>query len=183
VPDDTHSQTAPIATGSEFAEPQKLAIGTIAREHYDSVFRFCARRVGIDRAADAAQETFVTAQRVLPKFRGESAVSTWLFGIAHNECRRICRKERIMPVTVDLDHADCGVGDGERQLVDRQALTEAMLLLSDSHREVVVMHELDGLTYDEAAAILGIPVGTVKSRLHHAFLQLRKSLTAGEGVA
>lgn len=159
----------------------RLEIGALAREHYDAVFRFCARRVGQDRAADAAQETFLTAQKALKKFRGESSVSTWLFGIAHNECRRIARKERLAPMLLEIDTAHPSSENSEETIVNRQALQTAILKLSPEHREVVVLHELDGLTYEEAAQIMGVPVGTVKSRLHHAFLNLRKSLLPAGG--
>jgi RNA polymerase sigma-70 factor, ECF subfamily len=175
VHEDTQATTTPQPV-SELIGSRRLEIGAIAREHYDAVFRFCARRVGPDRAADTAQETFLTAQKALPKFRGESSVSTWLFGIAHNECRRICRKERLSPVTLEMDPQHASSENSEQSIVDRQALTEAMQRLSPEHREVVILHELDGLTYEEAARILGVPEGTVKSRLHHAFLNLRRSL-------
>lgn len=162
--------------------PAGLEIGEIARDYYGAVFRFCARRVGPDRAADAAQETFLTAQRALPRFRGESSVSTWLLGIAHNECRRLARKGRLEPPMLELDPArHAGSEDCEETVVNREALRQAMAKLSDEHREVVVLHELDGLTYEEAAVVLGVPVGTVKSRLHHAFLNMRKAMFVGEG--
>jgi RNA polymerase sigma-70 factor (ECF subfamily) len=151
-------------------------MAAIARDHYDAVYRFCARRVGADRAADVAQETFLTAQKVLHKFRGESSLSTWLFGIAHNECRRDCRRFRLEPVTLEIDPSRPFAGESEGALVDREVLRLAMARLSDDHREVVLLHELEGLTYEEVAVILEIPVGTVKSRLHHAFLNLRKSI-------
>jgi RNA polymerase sigma-70 factor (ECF subfamily) len=165
-------QAAPEAPGTT-----RLEIAAIAQEHYDAVFRFCARRVGVDRAADAAQETFLTAQKALKKFRGESTVSTWLFGIANNECRRLARKERLAPVTLEIDPARPASEHSEEAIVNRQALLQAMQKLSPEHREAVILHELDGLTYEEAAVILGVPVGTVKSRLHHAFTNLRKSLS------
>jgi RNA polymerase sigma-70 factor (ECF subfamily) len=152
----------------------------IARMHYDAVYRFCARRVGVDRAADVAQETFLTAQKALPKYRGESSLSTWLFGIAHNECRRCARKGKLEPLTLEIDPQMAGVGEGERTLVDREALRRALAQLSDDHREVVLLHEVEGLTYDEVAEILRVPAGTVKSRLHHAFLNLRKAFAAEE---
>lgn len=150
-------------------------IGEIARQHYALVYRFCARRVGLEAAQDAAQETFITAQRVLRKFRGDSSLRTWLLGIAHNECRRLCRSRRLDAPCVELQD----VGDDapfEQRIVDRQALGQALNKLSPEHREVVLLHEVEGLSYDEAAEIIGVPAGTVKSRLHHAFLNLRKSL-------
>jgi len=155
---------------------RSLDMSAIAKDHYEAVYRFCARRVGVDRAPDVAQETFLTAQKVLHKFRGESSLSTWLFGIAHNECRRESRRYRFEPVSLEIDLSSASTGNSEGALVDKEALRVAMARLSDEHREVVMLHELDGLTYEEVAAILNIPIGTVKSRLHHAFLNLRKSL-------
>lgn len=151
-----------------------LDITEIARTYYDCVFRFCARRIGPDCASDAAQETFLTAQRVLSKFRGDAPLKTWLLGIAHNECRRLSRKRRLDPAPLEL-REDPSVNP-ESTWVDRQALTQAMAKLSPEHREAVILIELDGLSYDEASTILGIPAGTVKSRLHYAFVILRRSL-------
>jgi len=153
---------------------ESLDITEIARTYYDCVFRFCARRIGVDAASDAAQETFLTAHKVLHRFRGESPLKTWLLGIAHNECRRISRKRKLDPVPIELRH-DPSISP-ESSWVDRQALTQAMAKLSAEHREAVILIELDGLSYDEAAAVLGVPPGTVKSRLHYAFISLRKAL-------
>lgn len=155
------------------AYERTLDIERLAVEHYGLVFRFCARRVGVERAADAAQETFITAWKVRGRFRGTSAVTTWLLGIAHNECRRILRKSRIESALEDwLPDSS----PGEHQLVNREALRVALGQLSADHREVVLLHEVEGLTHDEAAEVLGIPVGTVKSRLHHALSNLRRAL-------
>ncbi len=151
-------------------------IGAIAREHYDMVYRFCARRVGIDAAADTAQETFLTAQRALANFRGASSLSTWLLGIANNECRRMSRKRRCEPPTLELTETG-SAEHHEETIINRHALQQALAKLTAEHREVVLLHEVEGLSYEEAAVVLGIPVGTVKSRLHHAFSNLRKSLS------
>lgn len=158
-------------------------MATIARQHYDAVFRFCARRVGPDRAADVSQETFLTAQRVLHKFRGESSLTTWLFGIAHNECRRERRRSVAEPLPLVVDLEIVANVQGESDIVDRHALNQALSKLSAEHREVVLLHEIEGLTYEEAAAILQVPVGTVKSRLHHAFQQMRRALFSTEEAA
>ena len=148
----------------------------VVRDHYDAVYRFCARRIGEGRAADVSQETFVTAQRAIRRFRGESSLRTWILGIAVNECRRAIRKGGTDPLPLEVDLA--GSTDDEGALVDRQALAQALARLSDEHREVVLLHEIEGLTYDEVAAATGVPAGTVKSRLHHAFLRLRKEMGA-----
>ncbi len=158
-------------------------ITEIARHHYDAVFRFCARRVGVDRAADVSQETFLTAQRALHRFRGDSNLRTWLFGIAHNECRRMSRRQRCEPLLLDMDPERPANAETEDSILDRHALSLALAKLSPEHREVVMLHEVEGLTYEEAATVLGVPTGTVKSRLHHAFLQLRRTLFTAEEAA
>jgi RNA polymerase sigma-70 factor (ECF subfamily) len=158
-------------------------MASIAREHYDAVFRFCARRVGMDRAADVSQDTFLTAQKVLHKFRGDSNLTTWLFGIAHNECRRVSRRQKCEPMLLEIDPEQPSDQGSAYAIVDRHALHQALAKLSPEHRDIVILHEIEGLTYDEAAAILCVPVGTVKSRLHHAFLQLRRSLFQAEEAA
>lgn len=154
----------------------------IVAEHYAAVYRFCARRVGPELGQDAAQETFLTAQRTLGRFNGQSALSTYLLGIALNHCRNLARKNRMEMSFSELWDGPSGV-ETERALIDRHALRTAMRNLSKEHREVVVMHEIEGLTYEEIASVLRIPSGTVKSRLHHAFLALRTRLLPCEEVS
>lgn len=156
------------------AAGSREAMGRIVGEHYADVFRFCARRVGSDLAEDAAQETFVTAQKAIKRFDQRSSLRTWLFGIAHNQCRNLSRKRRF---EITLDEA-ITEGNPESGAIQREALRAAMAKLSVEHRETVVLHEIEGLTYDEIATVLGVPSGTVKSRLHHAFLNLRQSLVS-----
>ncbi len=169
--------------GNAASGHERLDIREIAREHYDAVYRFCARRVGPDRAADVAQETFLTVQRVISKFRGESSVRTWLFGVAQNECRRAIRKQGLECSALEYALDVSSGGEGEEAIVNREILRKALEELSDEHRDVVLLHEMEGLTYEEAAEVLGIPVGTVKSRLHHAFLNLRRALASSKGGA
>ena len=157
---------------------EPLDMGEIARGHYELVFRFCARRIGPEMAADAAQETFLTAQRVIGKYRGEAPLKTWLLGIALNECRRLLRKRRLSPPPLELREEPSA--SPESAWVDRQALTTAMAKLSPEHRDAVILIELDGLSYEEAGSVLGVPAGTVKSRLHYAFVILRRALFPAE---
>ena len=140
-------------------------------------------RIGVESAQDAAQDTFLTAQRVLKNFRGDSALRTWLLGIANNECRRLARNRRLQPPMIELREEPTSLIESafEESIVDRQALSEALNKLTPEHSEVVLLHEVEGLSYDEAAAVIGVPAGTVKSRLHHAFLNLRKSLQEFSG--
>ena len=160
----------------ESANGVGVDISDAARRHYDAVYRFCARQIGQEHAADAAQETFVTAQRVAQKFRGDSSLSTWLIGIALNECRRIVRRRRVEPPMIELDPERASPLDPEKSIVNREALRSALDRLGPEHREVVVLHELQGMTYLEIAQVLNVPEGTLKSRLHHAFRQMRASV-------
>jgi RNA polymerase sigma-70 factor (ECF subfamily) len=166
------------------------ALGRLVDSHYDAVYRFCARRIGPEHAKDAAQETFLTAQKRLQSFQGDSSVGTWLFGIAHNHCRNIARKkkmeatqnwlavgsEQLAEESSITANRQLPTANSENNLIDRHSLREALNALSAEHREVVLLHEVEGLTYVEAAKVLGVPEGTVKSRLHHAFLNLRRAM-------
>ena len=164
-----------LATGEISVTAAPPNIAELAKEHYASVFRFCAQRVGGQNAADAAQETFLTAQRALPTFKGRSDVKTWLLGIAHNACRKMARDRRIQPIPLAFVEPPDGL-PGEARLVNREALRAAFSKLTPEHRHVVILKEIEGMSYEECGLILGIPTGTVKSRLHHAFQLMRKSL-------
>lgn len=152
----------------------KDALAEIVRLHYSDVFRFCARQLNARLAEDAAQETLIHACRTIRNFRGESSVKTWLFGIALNVCRNERRKMRDTLPLQDWDRAENGHAE---RTIDTQILKEALAQLDEGHRTAVILHEMEGLTYDECAAIMKIPTGTVKSRLHHAFAKLRTILS------
>lgn len=156
------------------------AMARLVDGNYDAVYRFLVRRVGPDLAQDLAQETFLTAHKTIKSFEGRSSLSTWLFGIAHNHVRNAVRKRKAEPVDWTMDEP---TDNPEKTLIDREALRKALRGLSDEHRDVVLLHEVEGLTYEEASTVLGIPVGTVKSRLHHAFLALRRALLGAEVLA
>ena len=167
-----HSLNGPAANDASGRE----LIERLAHEHYGLVFRFCARRIGAERAADAAQETFVTALRAVLNFRGESEAKTWLLGIAHNECRRVARRDKIAELAVEIYPEAVVQASADSRWIYRSVLIEALHGLSSEHREAVVMKEVDGLTYEEIGLILGVPAGTVKSRVHFGMMKLRESL-------
>jgi RNA polymerase sigma-70 factor (ECF subfamily) len=139
----------------------------------------------VDNATDAedvTQEVFVDLFRCLGSFRGASALSTFVYRVAVNRCLKLAR--RADPAGVPLDDPDL-VDDGEggedparsaarTELSDQ--VHDAIEALSPGHRDVVVLHEMHGLTYRQCASALNLPVGTVKSRLSNAFVRLRASL-------
>ena len=152
-----------------------MTIEDLVEAYYDDVFRVCSKFVGPDGAEDCAQDTFVTASRALRRFRGEAAPKTWLFGIAQNVCRNYRRRHRD---TVPLD----GWHEVEESpdLISATVLRDALSKLDPEIARLVILKETEGLTYDECAAVFKVPVGTIKSRLHHAFLKLRAILSESE---
>jgi RNA polymerase sigma-70 factor (ECF subfamily) len=152
-----------------------MTIEDLVDAYYDDVFRVCSKFVGPDGAEDCAQDTFVAASRALRRFRGEASPKTWLFGIAQNVCRNYRRKHRD---TVPLDgwHAP----DASPDLIQASALREALLRLDPEIARLVILKETEGLTYEECAEVFHVPVGTIKSRLHNAFLKLRSLLSDPE---
>jgi RNA polymerase sigma-70 factor, ECF subfamily len=152
-----------------------------------------------EEARDLTQETFLQAFRAVAHFRGEADVRTWLYRIAVNQARNRWRwwRRRRRDVTVSLD-APAAAGADERPLAARlpdarapdpeanalanereRALVAALGKLARPYREAVVLRDVEGLSYEEVAAALGINVGTVKSRLSRGRLELRRRL---EGV-
>jgi len=135
-------------------------------------------------AEDVVQESFVLSFTRLSKFRGNSSFYTWLYRIAVNASISRRRKKRPR-VSVERDLADAGVGiDGAGPLPDHQIelderasqLHAALARLSDEHRLILVMREMEGLSYEEISEVLETPVGTVRSRLHRARGQLKDEL-------
>ncbi len=134
-------------------------------------------------AEDLTQEIFVALYQSLPSYKGRASLATWAYRIALNHCLKHAAKSR--PVTVPYDDAremPAPITHGPAAQSARRELSgeidTALAGLSPSHRDAVVLHELHALTYAECAAVLGVPVGTVKSRLSTAFRRLRESLGA-----
>jgi len=148
-----------------------MTLENLVDSHYDDVFRVCSKFVGPGGAEDCAQDVFVVASRAWKRYRGDSSPKTWLFGIAKNVCRNYRRKHRD---TVPLD--GWSQADASPDLIQADALRGALLKLDPDVARLVILKETEGLTYEECAAVFGIPVGTVKSRLHNAFMKLRTLL-------
>ena len=125
-------------------------------------------------AEDLVQETFLGA--VKGTFRGESSVRTWLVRILVNRAAMLRRMRKRKP-TSQFDEAkppSSGGGSGAEAVEAKIDLTAMLSQLSDEHRQVIVLRELEGLSYEEMAKTIGVPRGTVESRLHRAREELRK---------
>ena len=157
------------------------AFSELVRTHAQGVLNVVYRMCGdMQVAEDAAQETFIQAWMRLQSYRPQTSLRNWLYRIAVNTAIDMLRKEkRILPGAVeDLNLTDAG--PGPETLVANSERTEmvqdAVLALPDASRAVLVLREFEGLSYQEIAEALDIPVGTVMSRLNYARKLLREKL-------
>ncbi len=154
-----------------------------ARELYDAhaprVFRLAFRLTGDnDLARELTQETFVRAFSQLGRFRGESALSTWLHRVTASVVSNAMRKvKRFRTREADLEEASLMAVETRTTDPDlRDTLYRAIDELPEIYRVTFVMHDVEGYTHDEIATVLGIAEGTCKSRLSVARAQLREKL-------
>jgi len=131
-------------------------------------------------AEDVVQETFAGAYRGLARFEGRSSVKTWLTAILVRRVAMHRRRTRRKEGRVVGLEAAAGLADGKRSATGavnvRLDVLNAIAALGPEHREVVVLRDLQGLAYDEMAEVLGLPRGTVESRLFRARRRLREQL-------
>ena len=131
-------------------------------------------------AEDVTQEIFCELHRSIGSFRGDSTLSTWVYRVALNHCMKY--RQKLKPNTLSLDEMtiepsdDNWRSDPAKTAINQELSSQvqtALHQLSESHHDVVVLCEMQGMTYQECADTLHIPLGTVKSRLFHAFKRLR----------
>ena len=165
------------------------AFEQLVRDNQNRVYSLAVRLVGDrEEAADLAQEAFLKAWQGLSSFQGESSFSTWIYRLTTNVCidylRRKKRRQEVEPA-VSLDDEDSGWAepadagqDPQRKLEAERsrALSRGLERLPEHQRQVLVMRELSGLSYQEIGAATGLDLGTVKSRIARARLALRKIL-------
>jgi len=142
-----------------------------------------------DDAMDIAQETFVRVHRYLPSFKGDSSFFTWTYRIATNLCldsaRKRGRSERVEMDESDaeiesrMDPPSAALAGPQRAALNAELkakIDEALAALSEKHRAILLLREVEGLSYEELARTLGIRKGTVMSRLFHARLKMQRKL-------
>lgn len=147
------------------------------------IYRLALRFTGNETdAEDLTQEIFLAVYHGLARFRGDSAPGTWIYRVAMNHCLEFRRKRRPEQVPLEEEIALTSTDwrdDPIQSIQQRELATRieaALHRLSPAQRDVVVLHELQGLTYQEVATVLDVPIGTVKSRLANAFRRLRDLL-------
>lgn len=149
----------------------RAAFDELVVRHRDRVYAVALRltRNPAD-AEDALQDTFLNAYRALGRFGGRARVSTWLYRIAANASYDVINRRhgRDQALGDDGAHEPAAPGDSFAQSSQRQALERALAALPDEFREAVVLCDVAGLGAGEAAELLGVPAGTVKSRVFRA---------------
>lgn len=152
----------------------RRAFGELVRQHQDGVFRFVLRMTGSrDEAMDLTQDTFIKAWQALPRWQPQAQFRTWLFQIARNAALDLLRRrEALQFVPLDDDAgftAPQPAPDAQLEQRQRLALLDATLRqLPSEHREVLLLREIEQLSYAQIAAALQIQEGTVKSRIARA---------------
>lgn len=162
----------------------------IVRTHGTRVRSLARRMVGTE-VEDLVQEIFLQVYRGLPNFRGEAKVATWLYRITANQCLDHLRRRRraaalLVPLDGErmasaLDETAVRLQQSPEEVAEAQDLSRevrrALAALPDELRVTVILRDFEGLEYREIAAVLGLPLGTVQSRLHRARERLKGQLT------
>jgi RNA polymerase sigma-70 factor (ECF subfamily) len=164
------------------------AFGVLVSRYQDRLFNTVYRLLeNLEDAQDVTQESFVSAYQSLASFKGDAQFFTWLYRIAVNAAISLRRKKR---ATVSLDSTkgqthsfqpvdesrDTQPGASLERMENEEQIRWALGRLSVEHRAVVVLKDIEELRYEEIAEILKVPIGTVRSRLHRARLELRELL-------
>jgi len=169
------------------------AFGELVRRYQDRLFHAVYRMVdNAEDARDVVQEAFLNAYQSLDSFKGDSQFFTWLYRIAVNTAISMKRKHRAI-LSIDavrngeplIDPTDPSPanrpGYSMEQLEQERRVHRALKRLSPEHRAVLVMKDMRGQKYEEMAEVLGVPIGTIRSRLHRARLELRELLEKDDG--
>lgn len=166
----------------------EAAFEALIHAHEKRVYTLCRRMCrNEDDALEAAQDTFLAVWRGIGAFRADAAFSTWLYRLATNACLDLLRREKKRSGDVPLDAAEApnSLADGamppEEAAVradTRRMVREALFALPDDYRQVLLLREAEQLSYQEIAAVAGLELGTVKSRISRARQALRNHLAA-----
>jgi RNA polymerase sigma-70 factor (ECF subfamily) len=182
---DDHRLIAASRTGDA------AAFGELVRRYQDRLFNTVYRFLeNADDAQDVVQEAFLSAYQSLDGFKGDSQFFTWLYRIAvntaisHRRKRRITLRIENRNGEESLDPADPSESNRPGHAIeqDEEAVRvhRALSRLSEEHRMVLVMKDMEGQKYEAMAEILGVPIGTIRSRLHRARTELRELLEQEE---
>jgi RNA polymerase sigma-70 factor, ECF subfamily len=176
------------ATVTAIVEGNRQALAALYRRHAPDLLGYLAHLTGsVSTAEDLVQELFVIVWRDAGRYRGESSVRSWLFGIAHNLALMALRDRHRETLDEAIVGGLASPAPGPAELadlaLDRERLVAALATLSIAQRAVVELTFYFGLAQAETARVLGCPLGTVKSRLHYALLALARALERYPGAS
>jgi RNA polymerase sigma-70 factor (ECF subfamily) len=166
------------------------AFGELVKRYQDRLYNAVYRYLdNAEDAQDVVQEAFLSAYQALDGFKGGSQFFTWLYRIAMNHAIDRKRRRRLVLRVETLQEEDRHPIDesdaanptevlGKKE--ERERLHQALQLLSAEHRLVLILKDIEGLKYEEMAETLDVPIGTIRSRLHRARLELREILEKDE---
>jgi RNA polymerase sigma-70 factor (ECF subfamily) len=166
---------------------ETAAFGQLVSRYQDRLYNSLLRVLSSSEdAADIVQDAFLQAYRKLESFRGGSQFYTWLYRIAFNLAMSHMRRGRKegsldqMKLQIGSEPVDGqpAVDAGLLQQERAESVHAALAELSDEHRQIVVLREIDGYSYEDIAEILELPVGTVRSRLFRARVEMRDLLSS-----
>ena len=164
------------------------AFGELIRRYQDRLYNTVYRLLGnAEDARDVVQDAFINAFQSLDSFKGDSRFFTWLYRIAMNTAFSFKRKQRAVlsihracegnTALEPLDPSEATQPDFALEQADEERLLQrALLQLSADHRAVLIMKDMEGQKYEAMAEILQVPIGTIRSRLHRARMELRELL-------
>jgi RNA polymerase sigma-70 factor, ECF subfamily len=177
---------------AECLQGDTAAFGVLVRRYQERLYNTVYRLVGnAEDSYDVVQESFLSAYQSLDSFKGDSLFFTWLYRIAVNTAISLKRKQRAV-VSIDAGrNGEPGIeppdpselsrpGHALEQAEQGRRIQEALARLSPEHRAVLVMKDMEGQKYEIMAEVLEVPIGTIRSRLHRARLELRELLEKDE---
>jgi RNA polymerase sigma-70 factor (ECF subfamily) len=165
-----------------YVEGDVQAFAVLVERHERRVYNLALRMTGREEdARDATQDAFLSALRKLKTFRGEAAFTTWLHRVTVNACYDLLRKRQRAPLL--HERADDGPPRREPPYPDHAESVDlsldvrrALLEVPEDFRAVLILCDVQDLAYEDAAGALGVPIGTVKSRLHRGRVALARAL-------
>lgn len=165
---------AQVVAGCRQHEPR--AQRELVLRTQDRVYRSLVRLVGLQDAEDVAQQVYLQVFRQLHRFNGDSSFGTWLYRVTVNEAMQHLRRKRRCRWAALNWEPDAGKPDRCQQSETRELLDRALTQIEPELRSIFVLREVEGLSYEAIGAAVGIPMGTVASRLSRARHDLQERL-------
>jgi RNA polymerase sigma-70 factor (ECF subfamily) len=158
------------------------AMEALYTAHSGRVYTVVRRLVGDDHLAeDVSQDAWVRAFEKLGSFRGDAAFGTWMHRLAVNTALNRLRRRGRRPEVESAAEPPLAAPDADERILSQRVLGQALDRLPDGYRQVLVMHDVEGMTHEEIADRLGVAVGTSKSQLHKARARMRDLLAPPVG--